>query len=127
VAYCISVINDFEPFLDLMQDLLRQHGYEVDLIQESIVAKDRVKAFRPDLIVLDLRLEKPDTGWQLLELFRLDPELADIPVIICSADVVGLEERAHVFERQGIRALEKPFNLRELLGLLQAMLPSAPR
>ena len=126
MAYRISVINDFEPFLDLMQDLLRQHGYEVDLIQDSIAAMDQVKAFRPDLIVLDLRLEKPDAGWQLLELFRLDPELTDTPVIICSADVVSLRERAHVFERQGVRALEKPFNLQELLDLLHAMLPHDP-
>jgi DNA-binding response OmpR family regulator len=123
MGYRISVINDFEPFLEVMKSLLQEQEYEVDLVHESIRAKDRVTAFKPDLIVLDLRLEKPDTGWQLLELFRLDPELAATPVIVCSADIVGLQDRADVFERHGIRALEKPFNLEELLDLLHAMLP----
>jgi DNA-binding response OmpR family regulator len=123
MAFRISVINDFEPFLDVMQTLLEEEGYEVDIVHESIVAEARVRSFKPDLIVLDLRLEKPDTGWQLLELFRLDPELAVTPVIVCSADIVGLRDREDVFERHGIRALEKPFHLEELLDLLRAMLP----
>ncbi len=123
MAYRISVINDFEPFLDLMRTLLQEYGYEVDLIHESGVAEAQVKAFKPDLIVLDLRLEKPDTGWQLLELFRLDPALAATPVIVCSADIGGLDERREVFARHDIRALEKPFNLEELLDLLKDMLP----
>jgi DNA-binding response OmpR family regulator len=119
----ISVINDFEPFLDVMQRLLHEHGYEVDIVHESSIAEEQVKAFKPDLIVLDLRLEKPDTGWQLLELFRLDPELAALPVIVCSADLGSLQEHQAAFERQGIRSLEKPFNLDELLDLLKALLP----
>lgn len=123
MAYRITVINDFEPFLDTMRTVLQERGYEVDLVHESGAALDRVTAFKPDLIVLDLRMEKPDMGWQLLELFRLDPDLAATPVIVCSADIVGLREREDVFDRQGIRALEKPFNLDELLDLLHDMLP----
>ncbi|HVA88538.1 MAG TPA: response regulator, partial [Chloroflexota bacterium] len=79
---------------------------------------------KPDAIVLDLRMEKPDTGWQLLELLRLDPDLATVPVILCSADVTRLHERQQALAAHNCRVLDKPFHLDELLGVLREILPS---
>ncbi|MFN3618046.1 MAG: CHASE domain-containing protein [Aquabacterium sp.] len=57
-------------------------------IEEGLaVLHDRVRARRPDLILLDLQL--PDaSGLELLHLLKANPDTADIPVIVISADAM---------------------------------------
>ncbi len=62
----IAVINDDAPFLDLMADLLGDEGYRVTLHHGGPVVYPALKRDVPDLIVLDLRMQTPDEGWNLL-------------------------------------------------------------
>lgn len=115
MAARIAVVNDDTDFLELMRDLLELEGYEVKTLKTAVHAYAALKSTRPDLIILDIRMETPEAGWQLLELLQLDPATTGIPVIVCSADAPFLRAKeAHLSER-GCRTLEKPFNLEELL------------
>lgn len=118
----VAVINDYPDFLELMGFLLTRSGYTVTLIEEAQAAHGALQATPPQLIILDLRLEHPDGGWKVLEVVRLDPALARIPVIICSADQRELVERRADLERTGCAVLPKPFHLGDLLMLLDRLL-----
>jgi CheY-like chemotaxis protein len=123
MGYRISVIDVNDAFLTTIQSLLDEQGYEVDVVQGSPTVHEQVAAFKPHVIVLDLRLGTTDGGLQVLDRLRAEPTLAATPVIVCSADVAGLYEREDAFLHQGVHALEKPFGLEELLDLLEAMVP----
>src|SRR5690348_12232747 len=108
-----------------MEDLLSGEGYEVLVWKVANTAYDMVKRERPDLVVLDMRMERAETGWTILNLIKLDPETANTPVLVCSADAQALRAQADNFARQDIRSLEKPFNLDDLLAEVAASLGEA--
>jgi CheY-like chemotaxis protein len=75
----------------------------------------------PDVIVQDLLFEgMRETGWKFLTLSQLDPELARIALILCTAATrtVNDPEMAEHFDRIGIRVVLKPFTIEELLIVL---------
>jgi len=118
----IAVANDDTDFLALMGELLTDEGYRVSIHRVARDAYDEIKAMVPDLIVLDIHMETPEAGWTLLELLTLDPALAAIPVLVCSADVVALRAKAENLRAHGCDALEKPFDLDDLLAKVRLML-----
>jgi len=116
----IMVINDDATFLNLMRELLEDEGYKVFLVNEGDGAHEAVRRDMPALVILDIRLEHPDTGWMVLQALRLDPQTAEIPVIICSADALFLRGKQDWLARQGYLVQEKPFGLDDILAKITA-------
>ncbi|MHB8646108.1 MAG: response regulator [Thermomicrobiales bacterium] len=121
----IAVVNDDTLFLELMHDLLREEGYRTAIWKEGDKAYEMIKEHRPALVILDIRMERPDTGWMVLELMRLDPATAQIPVIICSADTSRIRAKEAYLREKGCDVLEKPFLLEDLLGKVRAFIGPA--
>ncbi len=113
----ILIINDTQEILDLMQELLEEEGYRVTS-SLALLDINKVRALAPDIIVQDLLFEgTQELGWKFLTLARLDPVLARIPLVLCTAAVrtVNDPEMAAQLDRQGIRVVLKPFTIEELL------------
>jgi CheY-like chemotaxis protein len=123
----IAVVNDDTLFLELMHDLLASEGYRTAIWREGDKAYEMIKEHRPALVILDIRMERPDSGWMVLELLRLDPQTAKIPVIICSADTQRIREKADYLHEKGCDILEKPFLLEDLLAKISAFIGDATR
>jgi CheY-like chemotaxis protein len=122
MAKRIAVVNDDSMFLALMETILREEGgYEALVLRETTAAFPKLEAWCPDAIFLDLLLERPDSGWALLEMVRLHPATRDTPVIICSADARGLRDREEDLRRHRCEILPKPFDLEELLSLVRRL------
>jgi CheY-like chemotaxis protein len=118
----IAVVNDDSHFLQLMDELLTEEGYSVQRFHEADGAYEGVRRQDPDGIILDIRMEHQESGWQLLELYKLDPRLTRKPIIVCSADIPALRERSAYLESKGCAVLPKPFDLDDLLTLLRRLL-----
>ncbi len=116
----IAVVNDDTDFLSLMCDLLEGEGYRAEQYKVLDGAYAGLKRDKPALIVLDIRMETPEGGWQLLELLRLDPATRTTPVIVCSADAPFLRAKEAHLLGYGCDVLEKPFDLDDLLGKVVA-------
>ncbi len=121
----IAAINDDTVFLDLLYELLTEEGYEVHVLKEANSAFERVRELKPDAIILDIRMDHPVAGWQVLELIKLEPTLTNVPIVICSADLIALQERASHLQSKGCEILAKPFDLDDLLGVLRRIMPPA--
>jgi DNA-binding response OmpR family regulator len=120
---CIVLIDDDPTFLELMDELLGQfEGYEVLTCCEADLAHELVKAHRPDLVILDVRLGDEESGWKVLERLSLDPETRRLPVLVCSAAIGERPAQEPLLQRRGVDVLPKPFDLDELLGKLRAAL-----
>ena len=116
----ILVVNDTQEILDLMRELLEEEGYRVTTAV-ALLDMDKVKRLAPDIIVQDLLFEgTQELGWKTLHLLRMDPELARIPIVLCTAavSVVRDEAMAEQLDRLGVRVVLKPFHIDELLRVL---------
>jgi CheY-like chemotaxis protein len=118
----ISVINDNPEFLELMSAILEDDaGYDVELHSGEDLSIERLRRARPDLIIVDLLLGGA-SGWEIVSLARSDVELAGVPIVVCSADVAQLRERAGELERIGnMYVLAKPFGIDQLTELVESL------
>jgi CheY-like chemotaxis protein len=117
----ILVVDDDTATLEILSDVLTDHGYEVATSGDGRDALDRLKNSRTDLIILDLMMPVMN-GWQFRNAQRADPELRDIPVIAISAD--NSEQAAAVHADQYLR---KPFRAEELLVSIERALLARER
>jgi CheY-like chemotaxis protein len=120
----ILIINDTQEILDLMAELLEDEGYRVTT-SLALLDISKVKTLAPAIIVQDLLFEGlQETGWKFLTLVRLDPELARIPIILCTAAVrtVNDPEMAEQLDRLAVRIVLKPFLIEDLLSAIAGAL-----
>lgn len=118
----ISVINDNADFLELMSAILDDDaGYDVTVFNGESTAIGEIAAADPALIIVDLLLGGA-SGWEIVTLARADERLADVPIIICSADVIALRDRAAELEHIGnVHLLAKPFGIDEVTDLVERL------
>jgi DNA-binding response OmpR family regulator len=119
----ISVVNDNADFLELMSAILDEDaGYDVTLFDGEKTSMAELVDSRPDLVIVDLVLGGA-SGWEIVTLSRAEPKLAEVPIIICSADVTALRERTDELERIGnVHILEKPFSLDEITDVVERLI-----
>ena len=118
----IFVANDDQTFLGLMQELLESSEYSVTVLRAGNPAYDQIKKALPDLLILDIILEHPDSGWRVLDMVKLDPETAHMPVIVCSSDYRSLREKESHLHSLGCLVVEKPFDLDTMLCAIRQAL-----
>lgn len=125
----IVVVNDSPEFLDTVREILADAGYEVTAHHGDDLTADAIAALRPDLVIIDLVLRRRSlldqlaAGWDLLVLIRSHPELASVPIVVCSADTRQLRQRER--ELQQIAAtyvLPKPFSIDQLESVVRSAL-----
>ncbi|MBF5046374.1 response regulator transcription factor [Aggregicoccus sp. 17bor-14] len=116
----ILIIEDEQDLAGLIEYNLRQAGFQVEAAGSGASGLARARAFRPDLVLLDLML--PDLpGTEVLRLLKADPELRRAAVIIVSAK--GQEsDRIQGLELGADDYVPKPFSVRELLLRVRAVL-----
>ena len=120
----VLIINDTQEILSLMAELLEEEGYRTTTWL-ALLDMDKVKALAPDVVVQDLLFEgMQETGWKFLQLMRLDPELARIPLILCTAAVrtINEPEMAEQLDRLGVSVVLKPFLIEDLLSAITGAL-----
>lgn len=95
----------------MLAEILSEEGYVVDVAAHGGEGLDRVRAARPDVVLLDLNMPILD-GWGFRDGLR-DASGEPPPIIILLTADYNTREKA---ERIGARAyLTKPFDIDELL------------
>ncbi len=102
----ILAIDDDPGTLDLIT-MAVEDTYEVITLSNPIEALDVAKLFQPDVIILDLMMPRVD-GFHLLEIFRRDKVLRDVPVIILSAKK-NKRDIQYGYQVGAVLYLTKPF------------------
>jgi DNA-binding response OmpR family regulator len=118
----ITVVNDNPDFLELMSAILDDDaGYEVALFDGEKVSIEDIAASDPTLLIVDLVLGAV-SGWEIVTLSRAHAALAEVPILVCSADVSALRERADELARIGnVHVLEKPFSIDEITEVVERL------
>ena len=116
----ILLVDDEPSIVQLARMYLEQDGYRVLIAVNGQMALDTIRQQNPDLVVLDLMLPGID-GWEVCRRVRASSRL---PILMLTArdddidKIVGLEMGADDY-------LTKPFNPRELVARVRAILRRA--
>ncbi len=117
------LVEDDTRLATLVAEYLRAHEVDVTVAGDVERGLAALRAGRFDVVLLDVMLPGMD-GFELCRRIRAVPELAALPVIMLTArgddvdKIVGLELGADDY-------LAKPFNPRELLARIRAVLRRA--
>jgi CheY-like chemotaxis protein len=108
----IVVVEDDADTREALVDLLRLLGYAVATAENGRRALDLLRTMKdkPCLILLDIMMPVMN-GWQFLEERGTDPALADIPVVVLTADASAASRAGDVAVAD---FLDKPVNVRAL-------------
>lgn len=98
-----------------MSIFLTDEGYEVLGVANGQVALDIIDQFRPDIILLDLRMPVMD-GWEFVRCYRAQPG-PHAPIIAFVAALHAEEERDEI---GATGLLAKPFDLEDLLAAVDS-------
>jgi two-component system alkaline phosphatase synthesis response regulator PhoP len=118
----ILVVDDEQKIIDLARMYIEQEGYHVESATNGQKALEKILSDEPALVVLDLMLP----GLDGLEVCRRVRSESDVPIIMLTArsddidKIVGLELGADDY-------LTKPFNPRELVSRIKAILRRSER
>lgn len=119
MAKRIMVIDDNEDILELVRIIFQDDGYDVFISNTSETAA-YIHVLRPDLIILDVRLETPEiSGADICKEFKTLYPNIKTPVILLSAEQ-DLREVAQHCGADGY--LSKPFDVDKLLNYASAMM-----
>lgn len=116
-AFHVVVVDDDPDILDVLTDALELEGYRVSALRTGRELLGLLAADRVDLVILDLRLEH-ENGLRVAQDVR---EESPVPILMLTGKgdetdrILGLEVAADDF-------MMKPFNLREIVARVRALL-----
>jgi len=121
----ILIVDDEANIVELARMYLEQEGFRVESAADGATALEMIAHQPPAVLILDLMLPEVD-GWEVCRRVRAGTAAPDLPIIMLTArdddvdKIVGLELGADDY-------VTKPFNPRELVARVKALLRRAVR
>jgi two-component system, OmpR family, alkaline phosphatase synthesis response regulator PhoP len=117
----VLVVDDDRNIVQLVRMYLEKDGYQVGVAYDGEEALDTARAFKPDLVVLDLMLPGLD-GLEICKRIRWD---SDVPIIMLTARTTEAD-KLNGLDLGADDYVTKPFSPRELIARIRAVLRRAP-
>jgi two-component system alkaline phosphatase synthesis response regulator PhoP len=119
VQTSVHVVDDEPKVVWMLQFSLEAEGFQTFAAREGRTALDELREHRPQLMLLDIMMPVMD-GWSVLQEIRDLPETERPRVVVVSARAT-LRDRAKAAELGAIAFVAKPFNVDDLLGVLNRL------
>ncbi|MEP6700290.1 MAG: GAF domain-containing protein, partial [Bacteroidota bacterium] len=113
----ILIVDDDDSIRSLLQQELGDAGYNIEEASNGKEALDKVRANRPDLIILDIMMPEMN-GFDVAAVLKNDPQTMDIPIIVLSV----VQDKARGFRIGVDRYLTKPINTDLLFNEIGSLL-----
>ena len=114
----LMVVEDEVHLAEVISDNLRLEGFEVDVVVDGTSALERIRCDPPALVLLDVMLPGMD-GFEVCRTLRAEGN--QVPILFLTARS-GMDDRIQGLELGGDDYLGKPFELRELILRVNAIL-----
>jgi len=119
----ILVVDDDARLRALLQRYLAGEGFRVTTAETATEARDKLRFMHPDMLILDVMMPG-ESGLTLIESLRRD-QGSEVPVLLLTARGAP-EDRIAGFEAGADDYLGKPFEPRELVLRIRALLRRTP-
>jgi CheY-like chemotaxis protein len=119
----LILIADDEPDIVLVtKTRIRLSGYDVAEAGDGEVAVEMIRALRPNLVLLDLKMPKLN-GYQVCRAVKADPDLSGTLILVCSASSsLGVSLETHVVQMGADGYIRKPYDVKNLLAEITQLL-----
>lgn len=116
----LLLIEDDVFFRRFYVEKLKEKGFEVDEADDGVQGLEKIRTFKPDLIVLDIILPKMD-GFEVLKALQDDSILKRIPVLVFST--LGQEADIEKAKKMGAADYvnKSLFDFNELLAKINTL------
>lgn len=118
----ILVVDDDNRLRSLLQRFLRDNGFYVSVAKNAAEARERLRDYKFDLLIVDIMMPE-ETGLEFLEKLRRE---SSVPVIMLTA-MGETEDRITGLEAGADDYLPKPFEPKELVLRIKNILRRAPQ
>jgi CheY-like chemotaxis protein len=119
VQTSVLVVDDEPQVVWMLQFSLEAEGFQTFAARDGRTALDELREHRPQLMLLDIMMPVMD-GCSVLQEIRDLPETERPRVVVVSARAT-LRDRAKAAELGAIAFVAKPFNVDDLLGVLNRL------
>ncbi|MBC7187943.1 MAG: response regulator [Calditrichaeota bacterium] len=122
----ILIVDDDPDYVEITKSILESKDYDVETAHSKAEAEQKIAASKPDLIILDIIMDRMNDGFKLCYQLKHDPALRSIPVFAISSvnQVTGFtfspETDGEYFEADDFA--EKPIKADELLRRVENLL-----
>ena len=120
MAKKVLIVEDDNNIAELLHLYLEKEGFETQVARDGGKGVEMFRSFQPDLVLLDIMLPVMD-GWSVLKKIR---ESGKTPVIMLTAKG-ELEDRVTGLESGADDYIVKPFEMKEVLARIHAVLRRA--
>lgn len=121
----ILVVDDEPEITDIIEAFLTNAGYEVKVDNSPAQVINLAKAFKPDLILLDIMMPFLD-GYEVCASLKADPELNGTPVLFLTGKD-ATDDDGKSFKSGGDLFIKKPFSCERLLQMVKMVLISVAK
>ncbi|MBN1566080.1 MAG: response regulator [Anaerolineae bacterium] len=111
----VLVADDEQNAVMLLKHIFERDGFEVESAENGVLALEKARELRPDLILMDVQMPKM-SGFEVTERLREQPETERIPVIFVTAAAREPSDVAHGFQLGADDYVRKPYDYHELLA-----------
>lgn len=116
----ILVIDDDPDIINYCTVVFEGHGYQVRGAVSAAEGEAALRERRPDLVILDIMMESPDSGFELAHVIARD--FAGLPVVLFSSIA---DAAMWTFDTSALPVsamLEKPIEPDDLLATVRRLL-----
>jgi signal transduction histidine kinase len=118
--FLILIVDDDEVNSMTVSSYLKVKGYRFLLAKDGKEAIALTKAHKPDLILMDIQMPVMD-GLEATQQIRLDPDVADIPIIALTALAMD-GDREQCLAAGANEYVTKPVKLKDLVAMIRNLL-----
>ncbi len=116
----ILIVDDEQNIVISLEFLMKREGFEVTVASDGDEGIRRIRAERPDLVLLDVMMPKKN-GFEVCQEIKADPELQATRILMLTAK--GRDTEVTKGLALGADAyMTKPFSTRELVARVRTLL-----
>ena len=116
----VMIVDDNPANLKLLEDMLRQDGYEIRSFPRGRLALAAADQEPPDLVLLDINMPEMN-GYEVCQQLKSHEMLSGVPVIFLSA-LNSTEDKVKGFQSGGVDYISKPFQFQEVQARVETHL-----
>lgn len=122
----IMLVDDDAEFLEELQEIIKLSGYDPISVQESKLVFGVARKVKPDVIVLDLKMEGMN-GFEVASKLHRFPETSKIPIIAMTGYFTE-NEHLPLMELCDMKiCLKKPFNPLDIIAQIENVLAESEK